>query len=148
MHPWLVHHSAIIMRCKSICLLLEAMRLSQIRAKISSESKSCAALETALPMEWYTQYWATLEGTTQHVALLYPQMLQASLYPDPQHTLCLKICIIVSLAAQIELHRMPGTYHAESRQKSMCVIVEVIRLLRGLKEEDYAMLEPTLGVSS
>lgn len=146
MQPWLARHSAIVMRCKSIWILREAMRLSQIRAAAASESKSSTRLETALPMEWYTQYWETLEDAAQHVAVLYPQMLQASLYSDLQQTLCLKVCIIVALAAQIELHRMPGYYHIESRQRAMCVIVEVIRLIRGLKEEDYALLEPTLGV--
>lgn len=145
MQPWLARHSAIIMRCKSISLLRDAMHLSQIRSA-SSDSKSSVRLETALPMEWYTQYWETLEDAAQHVAMLYPQMLQASLYADDQHTLCLKVCIVVALTAQIELHRMPGYYHAESRQKAMCVIVEVIRLLKGLKEEEYDMLEPTLGV--
>ncbi|KIP05150.1 hypothetical protein PHLGIDRAFT_164927 [Phlebiopsis gigantea 11061_1 CR5-6] len=145
MQPWLARHSAIVMRCKSIWILREAMRLSQIRAAAASESKSSARLETALPVEWYTQYWETLEDAAQHVAVLYPQMLQASL-TDFQQTLCLKVCIIVALAAQIELHRMPGYYHVESRQRAMCVIVEVIRLIRGLKEEDYALLEPTLGI--
>lgn len=145
MQPWLARNSVLVARCKSISLLRDAMRLSHIRATASA-NKTTVHIETALPMEWYTQYWETLEDAAQHVAVLYPQMLQASLYDDVQHALCLKVCIIVALAAQIELHRMPGYYHAESRQKALTTILEVISLTRGLRQEDYAMLEPTLGV--
>ena len=117
-----------------------------MRADAMLRSTSRILEHTALPPEWYTQYWEALEDVTQHVALLYPQMLQASLCADPRDGLCLKVCIIVALAAQVELHRMPGTYHAESRQKSLSVILEVISLTKGLKGEDYDMLEPILGV--
>ena len=136
------------MRCKSMTLLREAMRLSQKRAEAAVATSSTGRIleHTALPAEWFTQYWETLEDVTSHVALLYPQMLQASLCADPQHALCLKVCIIIVLTAQVELHRMPGTYHSESRQKALNVILDVIGLTKGLKDEDYAMLEPILGV--
>ncbi|EKM51825.1 uncharacterized protein PHACADRAFT_101816, partial [Phanerochaete carnosa HHB-10118-sp] len=143
--PWFATHSAVALRCKSLLLLREAMRLSRIRA--SAASKSSERLETALPLEWYTQYWEMLEDTWRHIALLYPQMLQSSLYPDlEQHTLCLKTCLIVSLSAQIEMHNMPSFFHLESRQKALSTAIEVIGLTKGWKEEDYAMLEPTLGI--
>lgn len=129
-------------------LLEEAMRLSGVRADAMARSTSRSVLQHALPPEWYTQYWETLEDTSQHIALLYPQMLQASLCADPRNGLCLKVCIIIALSAQVELHRMPGSYHAESRQKLSSVILEVITLTKGLKEEDYVLLEPILGVST
>ncbi|KIP09139.1 hypothetical protein PHLGIDRAFT_347915 [Phlebiopsis gigantea 11061_1 CR5-6] len=144
--PWLSKRSVVIMRCKSIILLQDCMRLSRMRADAMLGSTSRILEHTALPPEWYTQYWETLEDVTQHVALLYPQMLQASLCADPRHGLCLKVCIIVALAAQVELHRMPGSYHAESRQKSLSAILEVITLTKGLKGDDYDMLEPILGI--
>ena len=49
--------------------------------------------------EWYTQDWATLEDR----ALLYQQMLHASLPPDlDAHMLSLKTALVVALAAQIK----------------------------------------------
>lgn len=124
------------------------MRLSRMRAEALAKSSTRILEHSALPPEWYTQYWETLEDVAMHVALLYPQMLQATLCADPRHGLCLKVGLIIALAAQVELHRMPGTYHSESRQKSLSVILEVISLTKGLKDEDYVMLEPILGVST
>ncbi|EKM55428.1 uncharacterized protein PHACADRAFT_161409 [Phanerochaete carnosa HHB-10118-sp] len=147
MQPWLAKHSIVLMRCKSLILFREAMGLSQIRADTAAATSAGPVIEhTALPSEWYTRYWETLEEVTSHVALLYPQMLQASLCSDPQHALCLKVCLIIALAAQVDLHRMPGTYHLESRQKVLSVILDVIGLTKSLKDEDYAMLEPIIGI--
>lgn len=135
------------MRCRSLSLLREAMRLS--RARASAADKSLARLDAALPLGWYTQYWESLEDSSRHVALLYPQMLQSSLLPDlEQHTICFKACLVVSLTAQIELHSMPGFYHPESRQKALSTTIEVIGLTKSWKEDDYIMLEPTLRVST
>lgn len=146
MQPWLCRNSVVVMRCKSIILLSESMRLSRVRAEVIASSAS-RILDHTLPPEWHTQYWDMLEDVSQHVALLYPRMLQASLCADLRNGLCLKVCLIIALAAQVELHRMPGSYHDESRQKTLSVILEVISLAKGLKDDDYALLEPILGVS-
>ncbi|EKM53711.1 uncharacterized protein PHACADRAFT_125635, partial [Phanerochaete carnosa HHB-10118-sp] len=147
MQPWLAKHSIVLMRCKSLVLLREAMQLSRMRAETTAATSSGGIIEhTALSSEWHTQYWETIEEVTSHVAVLYPQMLQTSLYSDPEHALSLKVCIIIALAAQVELHRMPGTYHMESRQKALSVVLEVIGLTKSLKDDDYAMLESVLGL--
>ncbi|GJE98520.1 Zn(II)2Cys6 transcription factor domain-containing protein [Phanerochaete sordida] len=143
--PWFATHSAVAIRCKSLALLREALRLS--RARAAAAGGSGARLEAALPLAWYTAYWAALEESARHLALLYPQMLQASLHADlDAHTLCLKTALVVALAAQIELHALPGFCHAESRQKALSSAVEVVGLTRGWTDQDYAMLEPTLGI--
>lgn len=148
MQPWLTKHSVVLMRCKSMMLLVDALRLSQMRAQAAPATLSLSRPieQTPLPSEWYTQYWESLEEITSHIALLYPQMLQASLCADPQQALGLKVALILGLSAQVELHRMPGTQHSESRQKSLCVILDIIGLAKGLKDEDYPMLDPILGL--
>ncbi|GJE95122.1 hypothetical protein PsYK624_113030 [Phanerochaete sordida] len=148
MQPWLAKHSVVLMRSKSMMLLVEALRLSQLRAAAAAVALPAgrAIEDIPLPAGWYTQYWETLEEVTSHAALLYPQMLQASLCLDPQHALGLKVGLLIVLAAEVELHRLPGTHHSESRQKALCVILDVIGLAKGLKDEDYALLDPVLGL--
>ena len=85
------------------------------------------------------------QHNARHVALLYSQMMQAC--PDlDAHILCLKTMLVIALTAQIELHSMPGFYHPESRQKALSTAIEVIGLTKSWREDDYIMLEPTLGV--
>ncbi|PSR74904.1 hypothetical protein PHLCEN_2v9438 [Hermanssonia centrifuga] len=123
--PWLSKHSVVLMRARSVYFLQQALRLSRI--------------------QWYSQYWDTLEEVSQHVSLLVPQMLKSTLCADPRHGVSLKVCIMIALAAMVELHRLPATYHAESRQKVVDVVMEIVGLTRGFKEEDFVLLDPILG---
>ena len=67
--------------------------------------------------------------------------------PDPRHGVGLKVCMMIALAAELELHRLPATYHAESRQRVIDVVLEIVGLTKGFKDEDYVLLDPILGVS-
>jgi hypothetical protein len=122
------------------------MRLSRTRLEAMSTAPTHPLDPTLLPPAWYTTYWEVLEDISQHIALVYPQMLQSSLCADFIHAVCLKSCAICSQTAQIELLRIPSHYHPESRQKTLSLILDVIGLAKGLQEEDYCMLDPLLGV--
>ncbi len=135
------------MRARSVYFLQQALRLSRIRTETASKTMLRTSDYTALPPEWYSQYWDTLEEVSQHVSLLVPQMLKSTLCADPRHGVSLKVCIMIALAAMVELHRLPATYHAESRQKVVDVVMEIVGLTRGFKEEDFVLLDPILGVS-
>lgn len=73
-------------------------------------------------------------------------MLKSSLCTDPTQAVTLKVCLMVALAAQLELHRLPGFYHPESRQKVVDIICEIVGLTKGIKDEDSSLLDPILGV--
>jgi hypothetical protein len=140
MQPWLAKNCTIILRHKSLYLLREALRLA-------ATAPSSLRIETTLPSEWCTHYWVTLEETMQHIAHIYPRMLQSNFHSDLNpHTLCLKSCLIFSLTAEIKLHTLPEFIRVESRQRALSLITDVTTLIQYLKDEDYTMLEPMLGV--
>ena len=102
---------------------------------------------TPLPPDWDKQYWEALEDVSQHVAVLVPQMLKSTLCADPRHGVSLKVCMMIAMAAQLELHRLPATYHSESRQKVLDTVMEIVGITKGFKDEDYILMDPILGVS-
>lgn len=147
MQPWLANRSIMLMRCKSLVLLKEVMQLTQMHAEATATTSSGGIIEnTALSSEWRTRYWEAVEEITSHIAVIYPQMLQTSLSSDHERALSLKVCIIISLTAQVELHRIFRMYHMDSRQKAVSVILEIIGLTKTLKDDDYTMLSSVLGV--
>ena len=73
-------------------------------------------------------------------------MLKASLSGDTTQAVSLKVCLITCLASQLELHRLPGLYHDDSRQKVVNGANEIIGLTRGFKDEESSLLCPILGV--
>ena len=147
MQPWLAKHCLITMRARSVYFLQQALRLSRIRTESASNTMLRQSDYTALTPDWYTQYWETLEEVSMHVAILSPQMLKSTLCADPRHGVGLKVCMMIALAAELELHRLPATYHSESRQRVIDVVLEIVGLTKGFKDEDYVLLDPILGVS-
>lgn len=133
------------MRARSAYFLEQALRLSHVQTE--SASKLLQLDYPTLQSDWYTQYWETLDELSQHVALLTPQMLKSTLCADLKHGASLKVCMMIAMAAQIELHRLPAAYHAESRQKVLDVVLEIVGLSKGLTEDEYDLLDPILGVS-
>lgn len=147
MQPWMARHCVVTMRARSVYFLQQALRLSRIRTETASKSMFRTSDYTALSPDWYTQYWDTLEEVSQHVSILVPQMLKSTLCADPRHGVSLKVCMMIAMAAQVELHRLPATYHSESRQKVVDTVLEIVGLTKGFKDEDFVLLDPILGVS-
>ncbi|KAJ3520271.1 hypothetical protein NM688_g9187 [Phlebia brevispora] len=145
MQPWMAKHCVVTMRARSVYFLQQALRLSRIRTETASKSMIHTSDYTALSPDWYTQYWETLEEVSQHVGILVPQMLKSTLCSDPRHGVSLKVCMMIAMAAQLELYRLPATYHAESRQKVLDVVLEIVGLSKGFRDEDFALLDPILG---
>lgn len=140
-------HSVLVARCRSAALLLDTMKLSRQRDQEVTRRGIGHTGAPAMPPEWYTKYWDLFEEVTQHAAMIYPQMLRTSMSSDTLG-LCFKVSIIVALTAQLELLRMSAGFHPESRQKATDVALEVLGVTYGLRDEDFAQLEPILGVSS
>jgi hypothetical protein len=126
------------MRCRGIYFLQQALALS---ASASSTG------QLGNTPDWYEQYWEVLEEISYFVAGLTTEMLKASMSNDSRQAVALKVCLIISLSAQLELHRLLSSYHPESRQKAVDGISEIVGLTRGFKEEDSSLLDPILGVS-
>lgn len=139
--PWLSKHSAIVTRCRSVHFLQKALQLSA--------SAPVAGLALGLEQdEWYEKYWATLEDITHNVSAVSTEMLKASLCGDTPQSVSLKVCLIIFLSAQLELHRLPGLYHEDSRQRVVDGVSEIVGLTRGFKDEESSLLCPMLGVSN
>ncbi|KAI0818601.1 hypothetical protein BC629DRAFT_1587955 [Irpex lacteus] len=137
--PWLSKHSAIVTRCRSVHFLQKALQLSA--------SAPVAGLALGLEQdEWYEKYWATLEDITHNVSAVSTEMLKASLCGDTPQSVSLKVCLIIFLSAQLELHRLPGLYHEDSRQRVVDGVSEIVGLTRGFKDEESSLLCPMLGV--
>ncbi|KAI0341681.1 hypothetical protein BDW22DRAFT_1485146 [Trametopsis cervina] len=135
--PCLEAHSLVVLRCRSIFFLQEALRLSDSSVSCQPESISTS---------WHNQYWETLEEVTRHTSVLTTQLLRVSLSPDCRQTVTLTICQIVSLSAQLVLHRLLSRFHPQSRQRALSCATEVVGLTQTFKAEDVSLLDPILGV--
>ncbi|KAI0695889.1 hypothetical protein BC835DRAFT_1272624, partial [Cytidiella melzeri] len=137
--PWLCKHSVVVSRTRGAYFLQKALRLSSLALVTGFQQEMDSS-------EWYGLYWSTLEETAQHAAALTTEMLKASLCTDSRKAATLKVCLIICLSAQLELHRLPGLYHPESRQKVVDGVNEIVGLTRGFKDEEVSLLDPILGV--
>lgn len=120
-----------------------------MRTDAAYETSSCTSDYEVLSSDRYKQYWNTLEDATEHVAILEPQMLKATINtdPDPRQGVSIKVCMIIGMAAKLELHRHPAPQHTDSRKKMLDIVLEIVRLTKDFKDEDFMMLDPVLGVS-
>lgn len=127
----------------------QAFRLAAVRVTGVSPTPATSQPSTHIgpSQSWYKEYWELLEEITQHLAAATTLMLKATIAADRHYGTTLKVCLIVSMAAQIELHRLSASHHLESRQKCIDVIQELVGLTEGIKDDDYVLLDPILGVS-
>ena len=83
-----------------------------------------------------------------NLASMNPALLKASLNPALRSsTLGLKICLIVTLTAEAELHHLAPPTHAESRQHCLNAVLKLVGIGKTFSAEDYDLLDPMLGVS-
>jgi len=92
------------------------------------------------------EYWRILEEVSEHIAVLTPLMLKTTAGSDWERGLALKLCILVSLTAAAELHRLLAHQHAESRLRCLDAVFEIVSITKTLKDDDYIFLDPILGV--
>ena len=138
-------NSVVSMRARSVYFLYQALRLSRMRMEAAYETRFQTSDYEVLSSDWFAKYWETLEDATAHVAILSPQMLKTSLSVDPR-AVPSKVCMIIAMAAQLELYRHLAPGHVDTRNKLLNVVCEIVDLTKGFKDEDFVMLDPVLGV--
>ncbi|GBE82317.1 hypothetical protein BKA93DRAFT_891062 [Sparassis latifolia] len=139
--PAISRHNLVVLRARSVFFLHQTRCLS---------SQPSSPVDFNVPAhsqgQWYDQYWHLLAEVSEHIAILSPSMLKSTAFRDRERGLTLKLCMLVSLTASAELHRLLASHHAESRLKCLDVVFEIVGITRGLKDDDYIFLDPILGI--
>ncbi|PCH38214.1 hypothetical protein WOLCODRAFT_136105 [Wolfiporia cocos MD-104 SS10] len=144
--PTISKNNLVVLRARSVALLQQTRRLSDRWTDlILNIGTAQYALTPNAQTQWYDDYWDLLEEVSDHIATLSPSMMKMSFYNQRGHALALKVCMIVSLTASAELHRLLAGHLPESRLKCIDTVFEIVSVTRGLKDEDYIFLDPILG---
>lgn len=72
--------------------------------------------------------------------------MKASFRSDVRETVALKICLMIALAAELELFRLPGNRLREAQQQVAALITEIINNTKFVNEQEEILLDPILGV--
>ncbi|CCL99121.1 uncharacterized protein FIBRA_01135 [Fibroporia radiculosa] len=146
MFPSIFKNNLVVLRAKSIALLHHTRRMSARWTEIvlnigTPQYSSMPNAQT----QWYDDYWELLEEISEHLATLNPAMLKTSFFRQREYALTLKMCMIISLTASAELHRLLANHHTESRHRCVDIVFEIVGITKGLTDEDYIFLDPILG---
>lgn len=146
--PTLSRSHLSILRARGTLLLHRTRQLSARLSALPScpwEAHLQGAREQA--QGWIAEYWSLLEEVETNLASVNPALLKASLQPGLQRaTHSLKICLIVSLTAEAELHHLAPRSHPESRQHCLNAVLKLVGIGKTFTASDYEMLDPILGV--
>ncbi|KAI0691962.1 hypothetical protein C8T65DRAFT_670216 [Cerioporus squamosus] len=148
MYPTLYSSSLTIFRARGALLL---HRTRQLSARLSALPTCPWELHLSKGGQetppWIAEYWSLLEEVEMNLANVGPALLKASLHPELQpSTHGLKICLIVTLASEAELHHLAPHTHPESRQHCLNAVLKLVGIGKTLTATDYEMLDPILGV--
>ena len=97
--------------------------------------------------ELIKHYWPLLENLTTHGANLENEMLKATFYEERELSVALKFCLVVSLSAKAQMHWLLHRDHEESAQRALDIVMEVVTVTRTIKDNEFLLLDPLLGVS-
>ncbi|RDX47331.1 hypothetical protein OH76DRAFT_1405941 [Lentinus brumalis] len=148
MYPTLSRSSLAIFRARGALLL---QRTRQLSARLSALPTCPWELHLAQGAQaeppWVAEYWSLLEEVETNLATVNPALLKASLHPELQpSTQGLKICLIVALTVEAELHHLAPRTHPESRQHCLNAVLKLVGIGKTLTASDYEMLDPILVI--
>ncbi|EJF58013.1 hypothetical protein DICSQDRAFT_173382 [Dichomitus squalens LYAD-421 SS1] len=150
MYPQLSRTYLSILRARGILLFHRTRQLSaQLQNLPESpwEHQSSGGLRASGESTWLAEYWSLLEEVEMNLASVNPALLKASLNPDLRSSAHgLKICLIVTLTAEAELHHLAPETHAESRQHCLNAVLKLVGVGKTFSAEDYELLDPVLGL--
>ncbi|KZT11368.1 uncharacterized protein LAESUDRAFT_740887 [Laetiporus sulphureus 93-53] len=145
--PTISKNNLVVLRARSVDFLHRSRQLAaRWMELILSIGATQVGSTSDAQMHWYEEYWELLEDVSDHIGHLSPMLLKTGFFRQREFALALRMCLIVSLTAAAELHRLLANHHTESRLKSINVILEIVALTKGLQDEDYIFLDPILGV--
>ncbi|RDX47328.1 hypothetical protein OH76DRAFT_774894 [Lentinus brumalis] len=148
MYPTLSRTSLTIFRARGALLLHRTRQLSaRFNALPTCPWELHLAHGAQEEQPWVVEYWSLLEEVETNLANVNPALLKASLHPELQpSTHGLKICLIVALTAEAELHHLAPRTHPESRQHCLNAVLKLVGIGKTLTASDYEMLDPILGI--
>lgn len=138
--------NVIYLRTRSLFLLLRVHDISSSWNAITASAHGGMFMPAR--NEWFKAYWPLLEQLTTHVANVENEMLKATFYPERELAIALKFCLVVSLSAKAQMHWLLHRDHEESAQRALDVVMEVVTVTRTIKDNEFLLLDPLLGVSS
>ncbi|KAI0738068.1 hypothetical protein C8Q80DRAFT_1339871 [Daedaleopsis nitida] len=147
MYPAFARTNLSILRARGALLMARTCQLSTRLPTLPGSPWEGLRNKNSPPCTWLTDYWSLLEDVEVHLSIVNPTLLKAStpgveLSPTPG----LKICLIVALTAEAELHHLTPVSHAESRQHCLNAILKLVGIAKTFTANDYEMLDPLLGV--
>lgn len=141
--PWLSRHCVVVIRCRSVYFLQEALRFSSMAGEVLSLRQEGF---DSLPTTWSAEYWDTLNLVAQHIAAINVQILSYQTVADARECAALRVCLMIALAAQLEMHRIPGLRHMPSRMQVVSVTTDIIVHTKEIHDGEDILLDPILGV--
>jgi len=144
--PAISKNKLVVLRARSVAFLQHCRRLSARWTEIILNIGT--SINPSMPdaqKQWYEEYWDLLEDIYEHISTLNPSMLKTSFFRQREHALALKMCMIISLTAAAELHRLLASHHPESRSECVDLVFQIVGITKGLQDEDYIFLDPILG---
>ncbi|KAF9805506.1 hypothetical protein IEO21_09019 [Rhodonia placenta] len=144
--PTISKNNLVVLRARSVALLQASRQLS---ARWTEFIMSLGCMQDVTSpttqMQWYEEYFELLDDVSEQISTLTPTMLKTSFFHHREETLALKMCLIISLTAAAELHRLLAYQHPESRVRCVDVVFEIVAITKGLQDDDYIFLDPILG---
>ncbi|KAH9951341.1 hypothetical protein B0H21DRAFT_718585 [Amylocystis lapponica] len=136
-------NNLVILRTRSVSLLHQTRAISAQWTELIVNPQYTSSNTQD---QWYTDYWNLMEEVSEHISSLNTSMLKATFFHHREHGLVLKLCLIITLTASAELHRLLANNHIESRLKCLDMVFEIVGISRSLQDDDYIFLDPVLGI--
>ncbi|OCH95532.1 hypothetical protein OBBRIDRAFT_536696 [Obba rivulosa] len=129
-----------VLRARSIGLLQRARQLAfeYKAAKRNQGQDQRAAVFQHDCAQVHAAVRAHIEGLSPLAQALFTHGSRAN-------RLSVKLCMIISMTASVELHAMQFNEMDQYRQQCVDTIWEIVRLTQGFRDGDYIYLDPILG---
>ncbi len=143
-YPFLATTNLAYIRTRSLLLFIRVRDLAAACARTNALVDLVCLPAQRGP--WFEQYWSLLEELSAHATGVEGEMLKATFYSEHERAVALKFCLVIALAGKAQLHWLPHAHHAESAQRALDVVFEIVNVTRTFKDNEFLMLDPLLGV--
>ncbi|KAI1795941.1 hypothetical protein LXA43DRAFT_990161 [Ganoderma leucocontextum] len=140
-YPFLAKTNLTYIRTRSLLLFISARDVAEEWAQMNAVDLVCLQRRG-----WFEQYWPLLEELSAHATSVEGEMLKATFYGERERSVALKFCLVIALAGKAQLHWLPHAHHAESAQRALDVVFEIVNVTRTFKDNEFLMLDPLLGI--
>ena len=143
-YPFLAKTNTTYIRARSLLYLIRVHELVTHWESINAATPS--GMFSAARPAWFNTYWPLLEDITASTSHIDGEMLKASFYGERERAVALKFSLVTMLSAKAQLHWLVHRTHAESAQRALDTVMEVVSVTKTFKDNDFFLLDPLLGV--